>query len=410
MMTKLSAEQRVQRAHVALMKHPDYCLYSGVFMIGKVEIKDDVPTACTNGRDVMYGRAFMDKLSEPNVKGVILHENLHKAFRHTTMWKHLYEEHAVLANMACDYVINQMIVDADKGRGDVTLPKEGLLDPKYRGLDSQQVFNDLKQQAKQGSVHVKTVGDQEGKDVPVEKQGKQYVVGEGDGSLDEHDWDGAKEMGKEEKEALAKDIDQALRQGAILAGKMKGNVPREVTNALEAKVDWREALREFVNSFCMDKDESTWRRPSRRWIDQDVYMPSLIGESVGRIVVAIDMSGSIGNEEIGQFLGEVQKICETVKPEGIDLMYWDMDVCQHEKYEQDQLDNLLASTKPAGGGGTDPQCVVDYIKAHKLKPECAVILTDGYVGSWGKGWECPTLWGITTKGIESEVGKSVQVQ
>ena len=406
-MTKLTAEQRVQRAHVALMKHPDYCLYSGVFMIGKVEIKDDVPTACTNGRDVEYGRAFIDKLSEGGVKGVILHENLHKAFRHTTMWKHLYKEHPQMANMACDFVINLMIVDTDKGRGDVVLPKEGLYDPKYRGWDSQQVFNDLKEQAKKGSVHVKTVGDQQGKDIPVEK-GKQYVLVGAD-SLDEHDWEGAQEMGKEEQEALAKDIDQALRQGAILAGKMKGNVPREISDVLEAKVDWREALREFVNSFCMDKDESTWRRPSRRWIDQDVYMPSLIGESVGRIVVAIDTSGSIGGEEIGQFLGEVKKICETVRPDGIDLIYWDMDVCQHEKYDQQDLDNLLSSTKPKGGGGTDPQCVVDYIKAHKLKPECAVVLTDGYVGSWGKGWECPTLWGITTKGIESEVGKSVTI-
>ena len=407
-MTKLSAEQRVQRAHVSLMKHPDYCLYSGVFMIGKVEIKDDVPTACTNGRDVMYGRAFMDKLSESNVKGVILHENLHKAFRHTTMWKHLYEDHAHMANMACDFVINQMIVDADKGRGEVTLPEFGLLDPKYRGWDSQQVFNDLKQQAKKGSVHVKTVGDQVGKDVPVEQEGKEYVLGEGGDSLDEHDWEGAKEMDAKEKEALAKDIDQALRQGAILAGKMKGNVPREVTDALEAKVDWREAMREFINSFCMDKDESTWRRPSRRWIDQDVYMPSFIGESVGRIVVAIDMSGSIGQAEIGQFLGEVRKICDTVKPEGIDLIYWDTDVCQHEKYEQDDLDNLLSSTKPKGGGGTDPRCIPRYIKDHKLKPECAVVLTDGYVNEWGS-WDCPTLWGITTD-ITSPVGKSVRVQ
>ena len=404
-MTKLTAEQKVQRAHVSLMKNPNYCLYSGVFMVGKVEIVDDVPTACTNGRDVMYGRAFIDKLSESNIKGVILHENLHKAFRHTTMWKHLYDKHAQMANMACDFVINQMIVDSDPIGREVALPKEGLLDPKYRGWDSQAVFNDLMKQAEKGSVHVKTVGDQQGKDVPVEK-GKQYVLGDVD-SLDQHDWEGAKEMDAKEKEQLAKDIDQALRQGAILAGKMKGNVPREVTDALEAKVDWREALREFVNSFCMDKDESTWRRPNRRWIDQDVYMPSLIGESVGRIVVAIDMSGSIGEHEVGQFLGEVRKICETVRPDGIDLIYWDTEVCQHEKYDQQDLDNLLSSTKPMGGGGTDPECIPKYIADHKLKPECAVILTDGYVSSWGK-WDCPTLWGITSD-VTSPVGKSVRV-
>jgi len=400
-MAKLSAEQRVQRAHVQLMKNPEYCLYSGIFMIGQTEVKDDVPTACTNGRDTFYGRSFIDKLSEVNVRGVILHENLHKAFRHTTTWKHLYKEHAQLANMACDYVINQMIVDSDPQAVEVGLPPEGLLDPKYRGWDAGSVYRDLKQQADKGSVHVKTVGDQEGKDVPVQE-------GSGMGGFDSHDWESADGMTGEEKEQLAKDVDQALRQGSILAGKMKGNVPREVTDALQSKVDWREALREFVNSFCVDKDESTWRRPSRRWIDQDVYMPSLIGESVGRIVVGIDMSGSIGTNEIGQFLGEVRKICETVKPEGIDLLYWDTDVCSHEKYDQDDLDNLLSSTKPRGGGGTDPACMPRYIKAHKLKPECAVILTDGYVSQWGD-WDCPTLWGITTD-VVSAVGKTVRVQ
>jgi predicted metal-dependent peptidase len=402
-MAKLTAEQRVQKTHVALMKDPKYCLYSGIFMIGQTSVEDDLPTACTDGRDTKYGRKFVDKLSEAKLKGLVLHENLHKAFRHTTIWKHLYKKHAQLANMACDYVINIMIYDADPNGMQVQLPDGGLLDFKYRGMDAGSVFRDLEQQANKGSVHVKTVDNQDGKDIPVED-------GEGMGGFDEHDWEGKGQgMSNEEREQLARDVDQALRQGAILAGKMSANVPREITDALTAKVDWREALREFVTSFCADKDESTWRRPSRRWIDQDVYMPSLIGESVGRIVVAIDMSGSIGANEVGQFLGEVKKICDTVKPEGIDLLYWDTDVCQHEKYEQDQLDNLLSSTKPRGGGGTDPQCIVDYMNAHKIKAECAVILTDGYVGSWGRGWTCPTLWGITTD-VVSEIGKTVKVE
>ena len=397
MATKLTVEQLIQKDHVALMKDPKYCLYSGIIMIGKTEVKDDVPTACTDGRNTYYGRDYMAKQASNKRKGVILHENLHKAFRHTTVWKHLYKENPTLANMACDYVINLMIMDGDNNF--VSLPDGALLDPKYKGLDAGTVYRMIKEEAKGGTVHVKTVGDQEGKDVPV------IEIGNG---LDEHDWESAEGMTNEEKETLAKDIDQALRQGAILAGKMSANVPREISDVLEAKVDWREAMREFVTSFCADKDESTWRRPSRRWIGQDVYMPSMIGESVGRIVIGIDMSGSIGDEEVGQFLGEVKKICDTVKPEGIDLLYWDTRVCQHEKYEQDQLDNLLASTKPRGGGGTDPQCIVDYMNNKKIKAECAVILTDGYVGSWGEGWLCPTLWGITTD-VTSEIGKTVRV-
>jgi predicted metal-dependent peptidase len=130
---KLTVEQRVQRAHVWLMKHPRYCLYSGILMLGKTSVEEDVPTACTDGRNTKYGRKFAEGLPEAGLRAVVLHENLHKAFRHLTMWKHLYKEHARIANMACDYVINLMIHDSDKDGRDVKLPEFGLLDEKYRG-------------------------------------------------------------------------------------------------------------------------------------------------------------------------------------------------------------------------------------------------------------------------------------
>lgn len=65
----LTAEQKVQRAHVALMSNPYYCLYSGIFMLGETKVVDDVPTACTNGRDVSYGRKFIDGLKEEEIRG-----------------------------------------------------------------------------------------------------------------------------------------------------------------------------------------------------------------------------------------------------------------------------------------------------------------------------------------------------
>jgi len=125
MTTKLTAEQRVQKSHVALMNNPKYCMYSGIFMLGKTEVRDDVPTAGTDGRNTYYGRKFVDKLDERELKGLILHENLHKAFRHTTVWKHLYKENPRIANMACDYVINLMIVDSDTDGKEVKLPEGG---------------------------------------------------------------------------------------------------------------------------------------------------------------------------------------------------------------------------------------------------------------------------------------------
>ena len=394
-MAKLTAEQRVQKSHVALMNDPKYCLYSGIFMLGKTEVDDDLPTACTDGRNTYYGRTFVDKLKDPELKGLILHENLHKAFRHTTVWKHLYKQNPQLANMACDFVINLMIHDSDPQGAMVTLPEGGCLDEKYRGMDAGEVFRLLKQEQEQRKQNGKGDGDGD----------SQAQGGQG---FDEHDWESADEMSEDEKQTLAREVDQALRQGALLAGKLNGNVPREITEAMEAKVNWKEVLRDFVNSICADKDNSTWRRPSRRWVDQDVYMPSAIGEAVGRIVIAIDMSGSIGIAEIGQFLGELLSICNHVQPEGIDLMYWDTEVCAHEKYDRGDYEAIMTSTKPAGGGGTSADCIPKYIAQHKLNPECVIVLTDGYIGGWGD-WKHPVFWGMTTNQV-APMGISVRIE
>ena len=394
-MSKLTAGQRVQKSHVALMNDPKYCLYSGIFMLGKTEVSDEIPTACTDGKNTYYGRKFVDKLKDSDLKGLILHENLHKAFRHTTVWKHLYKKNPQLANMACDFVINLMIHDSDPLGNSVTLPEGGCLDEKYRGMDAGEVFRLLKQEQEQGGGNGKGDGDGD----------SQTQGGQG---FDEHDWESADEMSEDEKQTLAREVDQALRQGALLAGKLSGNVPREISEAMEAKVNWREVLADFVNSICNDKDNSTWRRPNRRWVDQGVYMPSAIGEAVGRIVVAIDMSGSIGQAEVGQFLGELLSICNHVQPEGIDLMYWDTEVCAHEKYDRGDYEAILSSTKPAGGGGTSADCIPKYIEAHKLNPECVIVLTDGYISGWGD-WKHPVFWGMTSNQV-APMGISVRIE
>jgi predicted metal-dependent peptidase len=64
-----------------------------------------------------------------------------------------------------------------------------------------------------------------------------------------------------------------------------------------------------MTSICRAKDYSTWRRPSKRFLGQDIYMPSTVGESMGDLVVAIDTSGSIGSKELQVFLSEVVSVC-----------------------------------------------------------------------------------------------------
>ena len=105
--------RRLQKAHVTLMRTPTFAFYSGILMLGKAEIDDDIPTACTNGRDVKYGRAFIKTLNDKELAFVVLHEAGHKMYQHLTVWKKLYKENAQLANVACDYVINIELRDLD---------------------------------------------------------------------------------------------------------------------------------------------------------------------------------------------------------------------------------------------------------------------------------------------------------
>jgi predicted metal-dependent peptidase len=370
--SKLTAEQRIERCHIDLMNHPNFVAYSGILMIGSVKVDDKCPTAYTNGRDVVYGREFISTLSEPELRGVILHENKHKMYRHISTWHHLWKQNAQKANMACDYVINLEIADEGKATsGFVALPSCGLIDEKYRGMDSQTVFHLLPDDDEQGGG------------------------GSGQGSMDEHGWEDGQSMSADEVKELQQEIDNAIRQGAILAGKVNGSLNRSFTDLMSAKVDWREALREFVSSVSSGKDDSTWRKPSRRWLQHDVYMPSTISESMGSILIAVDTSGSIRDEDINKFLSEVVGIMNNVNPEQVHLLYWDSNVAGHEVYGLGDGDKLMSSTKPKGGGGTTPSCITDYMATNNIKPECSVVLTDGYVGNdWGGDWSSPVLWAI----------------
>ena len=396
--SNLTAEQRLNKAVVAIMGHPRYIALSGLLMVGERGVREDIPTACTNGRDEYYGRGFVDSINDKQLRFVVLHECYHKMYKHLTTWQHLYKKCALTANRACDYVINLQILDeCDDGFVEGI---EGMCyDDKYRGWDTLNVFDNIyKQQQQDGGSGGNESGDGGGQ--PHSSQQP----------FDEHDWEGAKEMTEEEKDQLAKDIDDAIRQGAITAGKMGTGGDRLVADLLEPQVDWREVLREFITDTCTGSDYATYNRPNRRLLHTGVYFPSGITEQVDELVLAIDTSGSIGQRELTAFLSEIKGICDTVHPKSVRVIYWDTEVCAEEVYSMEQLDTLTQSTKPKGGGGTDVTCVTRYMAENSIKPQATIILTDGYLfGRWGT-WDCPTLWCILdNKGATANCGKTIHI-
>lgn len=385
-MSNLTHEQRLQRSHISLMRSPNFALLSGIILLGTSSVKDGVPTAYTNGRDKVYGREFMDTLDEKQLNFVVAHENFHVLYKHLTTWQKLWQEDAKRANRACDFVINQQILDLDPENAYVRLPDAPplCLDEKYRGWDAKQVYDDLKQQQDEGG-------------------------GSGGDSFDEHGFDDAQSMSEQERKELEQAIDQAARQGDILAGKLNGKTNRDIGAIPEPQVDWREQLQDFVQSVCAGRDSSTWRRPNRRWLASGAYMPSPYSESIGPVVVAVDTSASIDNETINQFLSEIVSITEDLPPERIHLLYWDTEVAGEEVYVPGEYESLASSTKPAGGGGTDPGCVKRFVDGMGTKPELVLVLTDGYIyGDWPDFNE-PTLW-VSTSNHVSPYGKTIHIK
>jgi predicted metal-dependent peptidase len=366
----LTAEQRLQKAVMAIMAHDKYVGLSSVLMIGDRTVDDTVPTACTNGRDEMYGRAFVDGLNDAELRFLILHECYHKMYQHLTTWKHLYDKHAQVANVACDYVINIQLVDGDNGEGFIKMPKVGLFDEQYRSMDSAQVFHKIYDSLPEGDDG-RGVGN----------------------SLDDHGWEEAEQLSEEEKGDLEREVEEAIRQGVLVAGKLGSGGARDLEALLKPQIDWRDVLREFISTTCAGNDFSTWSRPNRKFISTGVYMPSGISQSVGELVVAVDTSGSIGQHELTTFLSEIKSVCDNVRPDRIRLLYWDTEVCADETYNLTETDTLVQSTKPAGGGGTDVRCVSEYMTEHKINPQAVIVFTDGYVFDWGT-WTCPILWAI----------------
>jgi len=390
----LTSAQRLDRAHVSLLRDERTMALAGILMLGKSTITTVPrfnPTALTDGLNKRYDDTFVQSLSDAELRTVVVHENLHVMYKHTQVWQHLWKKNPRKVNIAADFVVNAMIVKLDP-TGEFLAPVTNkppamwLYDKKFENMDVGEVYRRLPDpsgggKGGKGRPQAGGEGEGEGEGEPME-------------GLDAHDWESVEEnLTPQERERLSSDIDQAIRQGLIMAGRAAGGKNRTFDGLLEPKVDWRKVLREFITTHCDGRDESTWRRPNRRWLQYDIYMPSTEGVAVGGVMIGIDTSGSIGGEMLTKFMSEVSCICDTVKPDCVDLLYWDAAVAAHEHYEQAELGTLISSTKPAGGGGTMPSCVTDYMSEKKLKPKCAIMLTDGYVGDdWGGHWPCPVLW------------------
>jgi predicted metal-dependent peptidase len=370
----LNAEQMISKAKVSIMNGDEWKWMAGIVMMGSSSIVDqdhECKTAATDGLNEVYSREFVEGLSMPQVMFIVLHENFHKMFRHLFVWQNLWKENPMLANVACDAVINTQYLN---GKAGIDFVEGGILMPEYADVDKwnvKAVYDDLMSKAKQSP----------------QSQPKQ--------GHDEHDWAEAQAVSAQDAKVIEKTVDNALRQAA-LAGNIGANMPRTIKEMLVPEVDWRSYVAEFVKSVCSGADKQTWRRPHRTYVAYDLYVPAPYSESIGRILIAGDTSGSIGDNALSCFLGHMQQLCNEVQPSGVDIAWWGSSVVGVDSFERGDLGVLANAVKPIGGGGTTPSCITDWIDTEKKRDDyvCAVVITDGEfydtnVGNWDG---IPVLW------------------
>lgn len=388
LMKVISTQERVRRETIAILRQPlsielGFTAFSPVISCGSVFYMP-TGTAKTDGWNVWYCEEFIEQHAPTpkTLRFLILHEAVHKAYRHLYVWRKLNDIDPSLANQAMDFFVNLALVLMDPGKRFIEMLDVGVMpDAKYTGWSVAQIFRDLQKQQKEG----KGQGKGQGTEGEVEGQ-------------DEHDWEGAQALNKEEQQARETEVGRAVRQGEMLLNKLRsklgmGDAQGTFNDLNKNDVDWRQRLREFLLEQCSGHDDSSWRKANRRFVADDILLPSLSGVAARELVLGWDTSGScFGTQTMSAFATEVKNIVMMLKPEKVHCIYWDTRVAAHQTFENGGFS--IADLKPEGGGGTNGAVLFDYLREKRIVPEAIVQFTDGYVGDWGKT-DVPTLWAVT---------------
>jgi predicted metal-dependent peptidase len=139
--------ERLKKAHVFLLRHDKVIALSGIIVMGKSEVVENVPTAYTDGLNKRYGAAFLAELTDAQVNGLVMHENGHVFYRHVTHHKRLFKDNPRMCNIAADFVVNDMIVRLDDAK--IQLPPGALWNLMFRNWSVVEVYDYLKKRKKE---------------------------------------------------------------------------------------------------------------------------------------------------------------------------------------------------------------------------------------------------------------------
>ena len=298
-----------------------------------------IPTAATDGATLLFNPDFFDALSSEERLFVYCHEIWHCCFLHMirrgdrdpTKW-----------NQAADHVINLMLLSQG-----YTMPDDGLADPIYRGKSTDEIYDLLPDPPKEDNFILDLL-----------------EPGEGDGE----DGKSKGDLTAEAKVAL-EDLIIRATQSSKLMGDAPGIVPGEIEvnlqELLSPVLPWENLLARFMDEHF--KTDYSWKRPNRRLL-HTAYLPSLWGESITSLTVAVDTSCSVRDEQFAAFISEMNYMRECFPIEEMKVISFDTEIKNIDTLKEgDDIRNITFH----GRGGTD---MVDVFKHIKKNPTKVVII------------------------------------
>jgi predicted metal-dependent peptidase len=317
----------------------------------------------------------------------------------------------MIYNISADYIVNNTLVRDRIG----TIPSivKCYQDFKYEGWTSEEVYDDVYEKAKEmGDEYLKQLGEMLDEHLDSEDDGT------GDGDNDDSEAEDSNgnatssskpKYSKEEIKQIKDEIKENMISAAQSAG--AGNVPAEVARMIkeltEPKMNWREILRQQIQSII--RSDYTFSRPSRKGQMSGAILPAMDFQDTIDLAVAIDMSGSIGNKQGEDFLGEIKGIMDEYQDYNIKIWCFDTQVYNEQDFSSDGGEDLL-DYEIIGGGGTDFMANWTYMKDQDYVPKKLIMFTDGYAwDSWGDEDYCDTVFIIHShhdKNLQAPFGQT----
>jgi len=352
------------------------------------------PTAATNGRDFYYNTKFIEKLSEKKLEFLFGHEVLHCVLDH---FGRVGSRDRQLSNIAQDFAVNQILVD--ERVGDKITEVKICYDAKYRGMAWEEIYDQLYEQAEKIPMDqlLKQLG---------EALDEHLKEGDGESGGDEDGKGGRPTISKEELQKIKDEVKEAMIQSAAAAGagKTPAAIQRLIKDLTEPKMNWREVVRMNIQSIV--RSDYTFSRYNRK--SGVAILPGLKNEDTIDVAVAIDMSGSIGDEDAKVFLSEVKGILDQYTDFKVRLWTFDTEVYNLVEITHDNSEDFF-TYEPQGGGGTDFDVNFQFMKDNDIQPKKFIMFTDGYpYGSWGDEDYCDTLFVVKgNTSAEAPFGQTV---